>query len=338
METLFVFDKRNYLDCQNAFRGPRNTEYYLGDYSIDATSVIDVRAERKTVGACSLIRLRSRTRLFFRRTWPHIREDATDVVVLWFVRRGRLAVSHPAGESIAQPGDFVITRSMSPFSVECLPGDDAQHEVFHVVVPTHLLRRFVPHELRPGFCMPARGRRFALAERILGDLFEDNGEIKDAVAQSLIDSALSVLSGAISEHATAQPRRQSLSDMRLQDVLRFIETHLSDPKLSMAMVAEGCGISPRYLSMLLRLSGTTFSTLVWDKRLKTAAEWLSSANPVEAPVSEIAFRVGFKSPAHFSRMFKRAYKASPREYRNAVQNPDVRPTPAFVIEGGESRH
>src|SRR3546814_8015311 len=80
-ETLFMFDKRNYQECQNAFRGSRNQEYYLGDYSIEASSVIDVRADRKTVGSCSIIRLRSKCRLFFRRNWSHISEDGTDVAV-----------------------------------------------------------------------------------------------------------------------------------------------------------------------------------------------------------------------------------------------------------------
>jgi AraC-like DNA-binding protein len=36
-------------------------------------------------------------------------------------------------------------------------------------------------------------------------------------------------------------------------------------------------------------------------------------------MAEIAFRVGFKSPAHFSRMFKRVFKKGPREYRAAFQ-------------------
>ena len=69
---------------------------------------------------------------------------------------------------------------------------------------------------------------------------------------------------------------RSVSDKRLQDVLTFIEVHLSDSKLSIATVAKGCGISPRYLSFLLKLHGTPFSTLVWEKRLKMASGWLSS--------------------------------------------------------------
>lgn len=50
-ETIFAFDERSYQSCERACRGAKRREYYLGDYSIEAGSVIDVRAERKKVGA-----------------------------------------------------------------------------------------------------------------------------------------------------------------------------------------------------------------------------------------------------------------------------------------------
>ncbi|MDR3417189.1 MAG: AraC family transcriptional regulator [Nevskia sp.] len=337
-ETLFAFDKRNYRDCQTAFRGTRNQEYYLGDYTIDPGSVIDVRAERKAVGTCSIIRLRSKTRLFFRRAWPHIQQDATDVAVLWFVKRGRLCVSHQRGHTVAQPGDFAITQSMTPFAIECLTDADSVHEVLHVIVPTHVLRRFLPYDLTPGFCMHAQGRDFAIAERLLSDLFEDTGELADHIAEALLDSSLLVLSEAIKCRGMDGPARLSLSEKRLQDVLRYIDVHVSDPKLSIATVAKGCGISPRYLSLLLKLHGTPFSTLVWDKRLAIARDWLTRSKPGEASISQIAYRVGFKSPAHFSRMFKRTFHVNPRRYR-ACGTSVAGPGPAGqAASGAESSH
>lgn len=314
-ETLFAFNERNYLECQQAFRGAKNEEYYMGDYSIEASSVIDVRAEKKAVGACSIIRLRSKTRLFFRRSWSHIREDATDVAVLWFVKRGCLRVSHQAGNSVAKAGDFFVTKSMTPFFMECQTDEESVHEVLHVIVPSHVLRRFMPNDVRTGFTVPAAGRKFAIAERILMDLFEDPGEIVERTAELLIDSALAVLSDAIKHRDAGGPARQTVTDKRLHDVLRYIEIHLSDPKLSIATVARGCGISPRYLSFLLKLQGTPFSTLIWEKRLQLASQWLASSKPLDASISEVAYRVGFKSPAHFSRMFKRVFHMSPSEYR-----------------------
>lgn len=315
-ETLFVFDKRNYLECQNGFRGARNQEYYLGEYTIDAGSVIDVRAEKKAVGTSSIIRLRSRTKLHFKRTWTHIREDGTDVVVLWFVKRGRLSIDHQCGATVAKAGDFAVTRSVTPFTIECQTDEDSQHEVLHVIVPAHVLRRCLPQAPQTGFCVPAQGREFSLAERILTEVYEDGGELSDPIAQMLVESALLVLADAIKSRDCAAPARQTLSERRRQDVLRYIEVHLSDPKLSIATVAKGCGISPRYLSFLLKLHGTSFSSLVWDKRLKTARQWLAASKPGEASISEVAYKVGFKSPAHFSRMFKRAFSVSPRNYRS----------------------
>lgn len=338
METLFVFDKRNYLDCQNSFRGPRNREYYSGDYSIDAGSVIEVRAERKAVGACSIIRLRSKTTLHFKRNWTHIREDATDVAVLWFVKRGRLSVSHQSGESVANPGDFLVTKSMTPFEIKCQPGDDTVHEVLHVIVPTHVLRSVVTHDIRTGFCVPAGGRKFAIAMRILTDIFEDAGELNEHVMRMLVDSALSVLGDAIKDHESSVPQRKTLADKRLNDVLRFVEIHLSDPQLSIAAVAKSCGISPRYLSLLLKMNGTPFSALVWEKRLQTAKQWLATSKVGEASVSEIAYRVGFKSAAHFSRMFKQKFKVSPRQYRTPEAPPPTRDLHSIIADGGQSRH
>ena len=114
--------------------------------------------------------------------------------------------------------------------------------------------------------------------------------------------------------------RQSLREKRLQDVLRYIDLHLSDPNLCTAAIAGACGIAPRYLSELLKQNDTPFSEYVWDKRVQAASRWLVSTAAAEISIAEIAFRVGFKSPAHFSRMFKRMFAMGPREYRQAQRH------------------
>ena len=314
-ETLFEFDKHNYLSCQNGYRGSRNQEYYLGDYSIEPASIIEVRAERKAVGAYSIIRVRSRTRMTFRRTRSHIRQDGIDVAVLWFVRRGTMAIDHQAGRSVARAGDFAITTSTTPFVTECLTDQDSMYETFQVVIPTHVLRRLFPPDLTSGFHLSVHGHVFAIAEHMLQDIFDDPGELSENVAEALVESALLVLSDAVRNRRVRIETRRSQADMRLQEVLKFIDVHLSDSELSIAMVAEGCGISQRYLFCLLRQYGTPFRSLVWDKRLRIAKQWLLSTKATDAMISEVAYRVGFKSPAHFSRAFKRAFAVSPCKCR-----------------------
>ena len=316
VDTLFKFDKRNYANCQKIYRGERNEEYYLGDYCIEAGPHIDVRADRKRLGSYSIIRLRSRTKLRFSRSWTHIRDDATDVTVLWFVKHGCFVIRQQSGDVVANRGDFVLTKSLIPFSAECLPDKNSLHEVLHVVIPSHTLRHYFPHGLRASISIPNGNRALAIAESILLDVFEDTNELSDSISKLLLENALSVVAEAIRERVDRiSTVRLTLSEQRLQDILRHIDLHLSSPNLSRETTAAACGISPRYISYLLQQNGTPFAELVWGKRIKIAARWLASTQAPEQPISEIAFRLGFKSPSHFTRMFKRVYHKSPREYR-----------------------
>jgi AraC-like DNA-binding protein len=334
-ETLFCLDTKNYRDGQALFRGERNQEYYCGDFWVEDGSAIDVRAEHRAVGPCSIILLKSSARQFFRRTRRHIRDDATDLSVLWFVKRGRLVFSDQAGSRTAAPGDFIVTRSMSPFLIECQPDAEAMHEVLHVTVPTHILRGFLATDIASALFLPGDRREVAIAQKILTSVFRDEDLLSDASARTLVDAALTIVGHAIRAEEAGAPARQTVADRRLVDVLRFIEVHLSDPNLSTSMVAKGCGISPRYLSFLLRLKGTSFSELVWEQRLEKARLWLSSSQPRDISISEIAYGVGFKSPAHFSRMFKRVFAMNPREFRTCAPEDAVQQDYARYTSEGQ---
>jgi AraC-like DNA-binding protein len=295
------------------YRGERNQEYYLGHYAIEAASTIDVRAERHIVGSMSVIRLRSRNRLWFRRSWNHIQQDGTDVGVLWLVKRGSLIISCSGGRSIADPGDFAVTHSLTPFLVECRTDSQRLHEVLHVVVPTAVLRSFVRAPVATGFRTAMDSTEFSIAERILQDVLEDEGRLSERSSKLMIDSALSLLCDAAAGRQTAQPASRSVADQHLDEALRFIEIHLLEPGLTPKGVAEACGISTRYLAFLLARQGATFSGIIWQRRLAAAKDWISNDSSV--PIRKIAYRVGFKSAAHFSRRFKQEFNVSPEQYR-----------------------
>jgi AraC-like DNA-binding protein len=314
-ETIFAFDETNYRRCQEGFRGVENRDYYLGDYCIETGPVIDVRADKKVVGACSIVCMRAKTRQSFRRAWSHIQADGADVTILWFVKRGYLNVSHPSGISVARPGDLIVTRSNAPFEVECHPDEAGLHEALHVVIPADAVSRFLSQEVITGFCVAAVGREFRIVERLLLDIFADDGELPDHISQSLLQSVLSVLNEALRCDGIRGGGPEPLSERRLKDILRFVERHFTDVNLTIGAVASGCGISVRYVSYLLQQQGTSFAALIWNKRLEVASRWLQRSQLKDVLVAEIAYRVGFKSAPHFSRMFKRVYGMSPGEYR-----------------------
>ena len=312
-ETVFAFDENNYHRCQEAYRGAGG-DYYLGEYRIEPGPVIDVRAEKKQVGPCSIVRLRARTRQSFRREWSHIRADGADVTILWFVRNGQLQVSHDGGCSLAGPGDFLVTRSNQPFAIDCDPDAAGLHETLHAVIPSEVGTRL--HDICTGLCVRAQRREFRIVQRLLTEIFDDDGDLDDGVSRALLDCILRVLSEATRPHQLSAVSEDSLVDRRLQDVLQFVERHFTDANLNLKSVAAGCGISVRYVSYLLKRHGTSFADLIWGKRLEAARRWLLSAESDHALVAQIGYRVGFKSAPHFNRMFKRAYQVTPGEYRD----------------------
>jgi AraC-like DNA-binding protein len=52
---------------------------------------------------------------------------------------------------------------------------------------------------------------------------------------------------------------------------------------------------------------------VWESRLMLAADMLRRGDKGRVQISDIAYRCGFSTPAHFSRAFKHRYGVSPRE-------------------------
>jgi len=321
-EIIFSFDEQNFQSCQEKYRGDRDQEYYCGDYMIDAAPVIRVEADKKAAGPFSIIRLRSTTKLSFRRTWRHIRKDGADLVVLWFVKSGRLSISHSKGRCIVGEGECVFTRSTDPFHIECLLGDDKEHETLHVVLPGHVLNSFRCDSIGTGLMLSAKSGEAFIADQIFSALYATETQVAGDMAEHLIMDALAMVAKGI-ELASDKPSvRQSLSQRRLSEIKNFIDLHLANPFLSTALVAKGCGISPRYLSLLLKAHGVSFSKLVWEKRLDKAKAWLAATSADDLLIGEVAHRLGFKSAAHFSRAFKEAYGQSPRDFRKCALTRD----------------
>ena len=81
-------------------------------------------------------------------------------------------------------------------------------------------------------------------------------------------------------------------------------------------LAEAACVTPEYLCRLFRsATGRTPAETVRLARLDRSAQLLSRTN---YSVGEVARLCGFESPFHFSRLFRRTFGQSPREYRQAL--------------------
>lgn len=315
-DLIFTCDTKNYLARQTEYRGPQRQEYYEGDYQILPGNPVDVRIEKGLACTFPILNLRTRSDLRFRRNWSHIRVDRTDVSILWFVKRGRVTFSDNRMRSVIESGQCTITRSLTPFYMENLVDDESFNEVLHVVAPTHILRSYIPDSVDSGSVFSFRQGDCLAAERTLSMLYEEGNSLDRHVAEDLVRAAFGAVGHCMSKSIHRLPPR-TLREQRLSDILDCVERNLSNPDLTATTIAAGCGISTRYLCSILKSHQTSFSDILWNSRVERTKFWLTADDMRTVPIAKIAYMAGFKSPAHFSRMFKRATRQTPRDYRES---------------------
>ena len=116
--------------------------------------------------------------------------------------------------------------------------------------------------------------------------------------------------------ADRAPSRSAARAALRSEIRRYVRTHLQDPPLGPASIARTYAMSVRALHALFEDAETSVAGLVRGERLARCLEDLERPNA--GSVTEIAFRWGFCDAAHFSRVFKRAFGATPSEIRHAA--------------------
>lgn len=112
--------------------------------------------------------------------------------------------------------------------------------------------------------------------------------------------------------STNQPER------RRSDIVQKIEHHIlenyPDCGYDVSLYLSSLPFSPEYLKKLFKKeTGLTPHQYLTDKRLESAADMLSSFYR-KWNISETARLCGFSEPLYFSRLFKRKFGMSPRDY------------------------
>jgi AraC-like DNA-binding protein len=95
--------------------------------------------------------------------------------------------------------------------------------------------------------------------------------------------------------------------------------------LTVGVVAERHGVTPRYVQKLLEREGTTYSEFVQNSRLARVHAGLLDTGSRHRSISDIAFDAGFGDISHFNHAFRRRYGASPSDIRNRDTQQDNQP-------------
>ncbi|MEJ2105368.1 MAG: AraC family transcriptional regulator [Ignavibacteriaceae bacterium] len=93
--------------------------------------------------------------------------------------------------------------------------------------------------------------------------------------------------------------------------MSVIEKNISDEEFSIEDIATEIGMGRTQIYRKIKgLTGKSPSVYLRSVRLSAAQEMIHRR---EATISEISYKVGFSSPAYFSRCFKEEFGYSPSE-------------------------
>ena len=113
----------------------------------------------------------------------------------------------------------------------------------------------------------------------------------------------------------AKANRSNVAEARLTAIKADILENFSSPELTENAVALRHRVTPRYIRMLFRAEGTTFSKFVLNHRLMHAHRMISDPSFAGMNISAIAFAVGFGDLSYFYRSFRRRFHMTPSEVR-----------------------
>ncbi len=188
-------------------------------------------------------------------------------------------------------------------------------------IPKAALERHLPdpHAICARPVRVGRGKA-RLAWDFILSVWERRAELDATDTPELTEILLRMVAGLLDGAGEASRCPARRSDTRRRQLLHHIATHLDDPLLSAARAGDACAMSARYVHMLVRATGRSFSQYVLERRLERSRMLLVASDGVHCSISGIALDCGFRDLTYFCHAFRRRYGVSAGEYRRMARS------------------
>jgi AraC-like DNA-binding protein len=154
-----------------------------------------------------------------------------------------------------------------------------------------------------------------LIAQTLRDVMHQVAEPASSQGQREIARAVvGLLSGYVGAHCAEEIAALAAPETLFSRATEFIAAHLADPQLTPAVVARSQYVSLRLVQREFAAHNTSVAGWIREQRLERCRRDLERSD-ARTPVGEVGARWGLINAETFSKAFKAAYGASPREYR-----------------------
>ena len=145
----------------------------------------------------------------------------------------------------------------------------------------------------------------ALSEQLPG--------LPDGAGQAISESVLGLLSSTLAETFRRTGEPLALPSVMKLRARQYMQAHLYEPELSIQGIADALRCSKRYLHKVFADDAIGLERQIWKARLERCHGALTQEANWGRPAAQIGYAWGFKSSAHFCRLFKQQYGITPGE-------------------------
>ena len=257
--------------------------------------------------------------LLYKRHERHLLNEREESFLITVPELAEIRFEQDGKDIRCKPGAFLIERSHLPY--EFSHRDPAA--LWVLKIPSAVLRGRI-----------SRPERLATlqfdASRSVGALFVETlrltneriGKMNETARIMMGKHLIDLLAMAVeSDERVLAGHSSTVRNAHLHRCEQFIRSRIDNMRLTPQMVADGCGISLRYLHQIFEREGVTVSAHIRNQRLLMCDAMLRDPN-CRKSIAEIAYQCGFGDQAQFSRNYRGRFGCSPSEARATSRAPN----------------
>ena len=247
------------------------------------------------------------------RTDQLISQETSEYFKVNFQLAGEGWLSQNGREARLRPGDWVVYDNTRPYHLT-FNGDYKQRLI--LVPKAHLEARFPNIETVLAQPLSSQQGLGKVTANFVHTTWAEIGQLGTETMPQLNATLIELLVSNLRDLYPAASQASRAKSVTLLEVKSYIHEHLGSHQLAVETISQALHISKRYLHHLFQQEGQSVTRYIWDKRLERCKADLAASTMTHHTITDIAHFWGFRSSAHFSRLFKEKYGLSARAFRH----------------------